>query len=383
VVSERSGSLDDDSSGTGDDGEGEDADLKHLMDAAEEVLASDPSKGLEIMHGVVHRHMQRLLNSPPAIVVRVIQDLLQGRPAPGSSSSAVDLETRLRSYPTLTSELAILLAHLEEEYGNFQRMLSKLKQTREIREGAERTVEKQHGAHLKLLEEAKELRAAERAAKEELANARAAAKAAKKEVTVGRQAIELDLAQVKESDKRLRKKLETDRERVAVLAAEAAALAGRVDAAEKEAAGMLARGLAAAEIIRANFVADRELVDAQRRRSAAADHLERELELAEELEVRTGLAAIQRAEAESTLSAAEAGLSAAEAATAAVLEKNEATTRRLEGLRYQLMDAMQDVARVREDLGAAEMAAMCSAVPLWNMFSGGRQTTNGARCADV
>lgn len=309
-----------------DDSDEEHEDLQSILEAAEGVRGD---LGESLMHAAVHRRLLRLLSSPPSVVADVLRKLLEGRAILGERSGLThkELEAQLRSRKSLSIDLAVLLAHLEEECENFRKMAARLEQAREVRERMSKSLDKQIADHAKLAEDAKQLRAAEKAARGEIVSARAALKSAKKDATAAVREVEAALATEKTSEKRLREKLAADRMQVAALAAEAEVVAARIKDAE------------------AALVRDRAVVAAT--------------------EARLCTTQTQLAGANSVLADAERGLAATEASVETTLAKNEQATHRLEGLRYRLMDAMRDVVRAKDELGHAERIAMRAAVPLW------------------
>ena len=353
----------------GEEEEEEHTDIDHIVRAKNTVIfLMDPERCDVVMRGAVHRRMGRLLSSPPEILADVIRDLLEGYAAsetvgtnthkksplgspagspgtPGSPAAAAaaaaassgELETQLRSRRSLTSDLRELLGRLEEECSHIKTMSARLEQHRELRERMSKSVDAQIAAHATLVEDAKELRAADKAAKAEIAAARAASKSAKKEAAAVVREGELALAKEKANEKRLRDKL-------SALSSDAAVLAARAEQAERA----IARDRAVAESL---LAVDARHTDAEDRLRDARARLE--------------ATHAELADARSGLADARSGLAATEAAIETTLVKNEGVSRRLEGLRYRLMDAMRDVARVKDELGHAEMAAMCAAVPLW------------------
>jgi chromosome segregation ATPase len=275
--------------------------------------------------------IKRMLEEPPAVVAEVLRELLDDRPPPGSDYHYDDPHQR-----DLTTQLLRIRAHLVEESDRFQKLIGKLRRTRELCESVERSTETRRKACDGLVRETKLIRDEERAAKDDARAARLAATAASKGTTDQIHAIECALAKEHERMKRLRSKLAADGARADELEAQSDALRRRVEAAERDSAAMLAREAAAAATLRALSVADRDRVDLERRRRDAELDLGRSRERCEDAEVLLEVARVKELDARSKL---------------------DEVQLRGEGLRYRLVDAMRDVACMKERVFHAE--SMC------------------------
>ena len=300
-----------------------------FMDA-KAIYNDNPATGFALAHGCVSRLLGRMLAAPPIVVAEVLRELLEKRPPPGSPYDDNDPNQH-----DLTTQLVRVRVHLLEESDRFKKLLDKLRQTRGMCDGAELATATKRRAYDCLVQEGKDLRGKERAAKEEARSARLAADAAGKGNLDRIRRIERDLLKEHERTKRLRAKLASDRASADDLEAQSDALHVRVEAAERDSAVMLLREASAGETLRAYYVADVERVAVEKRREDAELSLGRTIERCDNAEVLLEVARVRERDAQTKL---------------------DEVLLRGEGLRYRLMDAMRDVSMLKERVFHAESA---------------------------
>lgn len=306
-----------------------------------------------MIHSITARRLSRLLTAPPVVLVEVFSDLLQGRQLgraddPGSNNVNADGSPR-----DLTAHLACMRAHLTEESDRFKKLMGKLGSLRNACGDADRAIEAKAAELSAKQTTSASFRAQERVAKEEAQAARSAAESATRGCHEQIHSMERDLTKCRDRTVRLQAKLASDRVRAEELEAQAAAAASRADEAERRLASAVAREAAAGETLRACYVADREREAVEKRRVVAEKALACEQERAENAEV---LLEVAKADAETKLEAALQGVSDTNAMVEIAETKNAELERRLEGLRYRMMDVMKDIAIARDRVVYAESA---------------------------